>query len=304
MLELWAVPFLIMIGFALKDSINCVGDKQFNELFKYDNLIILNDSVSTINEELSETFNDFIEKPILLNQTSYKVVDDKNSLDIYMIVPEQNDSTFSDYFVLREEESYKALELTDDGVIITPKIKDRFGVKVGDTITIENLDKKQYEVKVIGITENYVSNYIYMSNTYYEKIFNEQIKYNVVVSKNVEDQDKIATELLKSGKILSINFREDLLETANNGVSGLNNIVALLVVISSLLAFTVLYNITSINISERTREIATLKVLGFNDGETNEYIYREITITVIIGIILGLILTPNITWLYYGITRN
>lgn len=281
--------FLIMIGFALKDSINCVGDKQFNELFKYDNLIILNNSVSSMDNDLSDIFDGLIDNPILLNQTSYKVVNDKNSLDIYMIIPEQ--SSFNDYFVLREE-SGKKLILTDEGVIITPKIKDRFNVEVGDTITIENLDKKQVEVKVIGVTENYVSNYIYMSNTYYEKIFNEQVKYNVVVSKNLQDKYKIAMQLLQSDKILSINFREDLLQSANNGVSGLNNIVALLVVISSFLAFTVLYNITSINISERTREIATLKVLGFNDTETNEYIYREITITVIIGIILGLIITP------------
>lgn len=283
--------FLIMIGFALKDSINCVGDKQFNELFKYDNLIILNTNVNSINEELSNTFNNLIKEPLLLNQTSYKVIDQEQSLDIHMIVPETTTSSFNNYFILRDQDNEKEIELTNEGVIITPKISNRFDVEVGDNITIENLDNQKYEVKIIGITENYVSNYIYMSKSYYEEIFGEKIKYNMIVSKNIEEKNKVATELLKSSTILSINFREDLLKTANEGVSGLNNVVVLLVVISSILAFTVLYNLTSINISERIREIATLKVLGFKDSETNEYIYRETIITVIIGIIFGLILT-------------
>lgn len=284
--------FLIMIGFALKDSINCVGDKQFNELFKYDNLMILNENIEALDKELFDTYAGLVDDVVLLNQTAYKVVDKETSLDVYMVIPEASEAGFSDYFILRDEDTKKRLELRDDGVIVTPKISERFGVKIGDTITIENLDQKEFTVKVVGITENYVANYIYMSNSYYEEIFGEKVKYNVVVSKNLESKNTIATELLKSEKILSINFREDLLETANAGVSGLNNIVVLLVIISSLLAFTVLYNLTSINISERTREIATLKVLGFYDGETNEYIYREIMITVIVGIILGLCLTP------------
>lgn len=284
--------FLIMIGFALKDSINSIGDKQYTELFKYDNLMILNNNVTSISNDLNITLDSLIENPLLLNQTSYKVVEQNNSLDIYLLVPESTNEYFYSYFQLRDENSKSSLKLNDEGVIITPKIKKRFNIEVGDTITLENLNKEKYQVKVTGITENYVSNYIYMSKKLYEDIFQKKLSYNVIVSKNLQKQNKIATTLLESNQILSISFADDLLKNANNGVSGLNNIVILLVIISSLLAFTVLYNLTSINISERIREIATLKVLGFKDIESNEYIYRETIITVIIGIILGLIITP------------
>ena len=114
----------------------------------------------------------------------------------------------------------------------------------------------------------------------------------VTSSLNIKDNDEIATKLLDTKEILTISFSDDLLKSANEMVKGLDEVVVLLVVISCMLAITVLYNLTSINISERTREIATLKVLGFRDNESNEYIYRETMITAIIGIILGLIITP------------
>jgi len=130
-----------------------------------------------------------------------------------------------------------------------------------------------------------------MTEKLYKKLFNEEVTYNLIVSKN-KNVDNLAESILNNEKIINISFSEDLLKQANNGINGLNEIVVLLVVISSLLAFTVLYNLTSINISERTREIATLKVLGFTDNEANKYIYIETFVTVIVGIILGMIITP------------
>lgn len=284
--------FLIMIGFGIRDSINTIGDKQYSELFKYDNLIILNNNIKEIDSDLEDVFLEMVDNLVLLNQSSYEVVDKNNSLDIYLVVPEDNDQFYT-YFDLHDvDDNNKNLKLSDEGVIVTPKIRDRFGVEVGDSITLEDQDKNKYKVKIAGITENYVSNYIYMSDELYERVFDKEVSYNVVVSENIEDEEEIAKELLESKRVLSINFSNDLLEDANQGVSGLNNIVILLVVISSMLAFTVLYNLTSINISERTREIATLKVLGFKDMEANEYIYRETIINVIVGIILGLLITP------------
>ena len=218
------------------------------------------------------------------------VVNNEDKLDIYVVVPKEED-LFYDYYVLNDIDKNKKLTFKD-GIIITPKIAERFNVKVGETFTIEDSDKNTYKIKVGGIIENYVSNYIYMSPNQYKKIFKEEPSYNVVVSKNIKDNDEIATKLLDSKKILTISFSDDLLKSANEMVEDLDEVVVLLVVISCMLAITVLYNLTSINISERTREIATLKVLGFRDKESNEYIYRETMITAIIGIILGLIITP------------
>lgn len=284
--------FMIMIGLGLKDSINTVGDKQYGDLTKYDNLMILNNNIKEIDETLKNQLDGLVKDELLLNQSTYKVIDSENSLDIYLITPEKTSDLFYKYFVLKAENSSKKIKLKTAGVVITPKIAERFNVKKGDTITIESSSKKKYDLKVTDITENYVSNYIYMSKEYYEKVFEEEATYNVIVSTNIKNKDKIATKLLEEKAVLSINFREDLLKTANEAVQGLNNIVILLVVISSVLAFTVLYNLTSINISERIREIATLKVLGFTDRESNEYIYRETMVTVIIGIIIGLLITP------------
>ena len=282
--------FLIMLGFALRDSISMVGTKQYSDLIKYDNLIILNKEITKMTDELNLEFSNLISDELLLKQSSYKAISNKDNLDVYVVVPE-DEELFSKYFILKEEDNEKKLSL-DDGVIVTPKIAERFNVKIGEVLTIESSDKTKYKFKINGITENYVSNYIYMTKEKYKEIFREDVTYNVVVSKNIEDSDTIARELLDSGKILSINFSKDLLRTANEMVNGLNEVVVLLVLISCMLAFTVLYNLTSINISERTREIATLKVLGFRDLESNEYIYRETFITVIVGIILGLIITP------------
>lgn len=285
--------FLIMIGLALRDSINTIGSKQYNDLFKYDNLIILNDSVSLTDDLDNEVFTDLIDDVLYLKQESFKAVLDDNSLDIYLVVPD-DEYLFEKYYALPDVNNKERLNLSSDGAIITPKLQKRFDVSVGDYLVIEKSDKKQYKLKVSGVTENYVANYVYMSKELYNKTFNDDLTYNALVSSNLMSEEEIAVKLLDSGKVLSVNFSSDLIQTANNMINGLNEIVVLLVIISSILAFTVLYNLTNINISERTREIATLKVLGFRDLESNAYIYRETLITVIVGIIIGLLITPPI----------
>jgi putative ABC transport system permease protein len=267
-----------------------VGTKQYSDILKYDNLIILNDSVETMTTELKESFDGLIKDELLLNQSTYKVVNNEDKLDIYVVVPEDED-LFYKYFVLNDINKKKKITFKE-GIIITPKIAQRFNLEVGDTFTIEDSNKNTYKIKVGGIIENYVSNYIYMTPSDYKKIFNKDVSYNVVAAKNIKDNDEVAKRLLETKKILTISFSDDLLKSANEMVEGLDEVVVLLVVISCMLAITVLYNLTSINISERTREIATLKVLGFRDNESNQYIYRETLITAVIGIILGLLITP------------
>ncbi len=280
--------FLIFIGFALKDSINGVGDKQYGELFTYDNMIILNNNVKT-SQDMTD-INDKIKNPLLFNQYSYDLkYGDDESLSVYVVIPENNRETFEDYFNLLDNKTGDHLTLNNDGVIITPKIADKLNLEVGDNITIQNEDAEERKIKITGIAENYISNYIYISKDLYNKIFNEDITYNMVASQNKKGTK--AKDILNTGSVMTVNFSDDLKESANNEIKGLNNIVILIVVVSSLLALTVLYNLTSINISERQREIATLKVLGFNGRESNEYIYRETLVVVIIGIIIGLIIS-------------
>ena len=281
--------FLILLGFALRDSIRMVGTKQYNDIVKYDNLIILNKSVDDFSS-LKYDFSGLIEDELLLSQSSYKAVNDEDNLDLYVVVPE-DEELFYKYFILNNKKSGSKLTF-DDGIIITPKIAERFDVEVGEILTIENSNKEKFRIRVGGIIENYVSNYIYMTGDKYLEIFGDDVSYNVVVSKNVGSSDEVARKLLNTGKVVNVSFSKDMLKSANEMVEGLDEVVVLLVVISCMLAITVLYNLTSINISERTREIATLKVLGFKDKESNSYIYRETMITVCFGIILGMLITP------------
>lgn len=278
---------LIFLGFALRDSVNGVGDKQYGEIFKYDNMIVLNSNIKNI-DEVSNIEN-MIKKPLLFNQYSYDLkYGEDSSLSVYVVIPEENNQTFKNYFNLLDNKTGKELSLNNNGVIITPKIADKLELEVGDNLTIQSQNGEEKKVKVESIAENYISNYIYLSKELYKKLFNEDVTYNMIASNN--NKNTKAKDILSSGSVMTINFSEDLMESANKEIKGLNNIVILIVVVSSMLALTVLYNLTSINISEREREIATLKVLGFNGRESNEYIYRETLVIVIIGIIVGLII--------------
>ena len=276
---------LIFLGFALRDSVNGVGDKQYGEIFEYDNMLVLNNNIKTIKQT---NIKDMIKNPLLFNQYSYDLkYGEDDSLSAYVLIPSKM-KTFEEYFNLLDYKSGKKLKLNNDGVIITPKIADKLELEVGDKLTIQSINGEEKKVKIKGIAENYISNYIYISKDLYETLFNEEITYNMIASNN--NSKTKAKDILNSGSVMTINFSNDLMESANKEIKGLNNIVVLIVVVSSMLALTVLYNLTSINISEREREIATLKVLGFNGRESNEYIYRETLVIVIIGIIVGLVI--------------
>ena len=277
---------LIFLGFALKDSVNGVGNKQYGEIFKYDNMLVLNNSIKTIE---NTNIKNMIKNPLLFNQYSNDLKYKKDeTLSAYILIP-NNLNTFKNYFNLLDYKTGNTLKLNNDGVIITPKIADKLELEVGDNLTIQSINGKEKKVKIKGIAENYISNYIYISKDLYENLFNEEITYNMIASDN--NKKTKAKDILNSGSVMTINFSDDLMESANKEIKGLNNIVVLIVIVSSMLALTVLYNLTSINISERQREIATLKVLGFTGRESNEYIYRETLVVVIIGIIIGLIIS-------------
>ena len=283
---------LIMIGFAVQDSINGVGEKQFQEIHQYDNLVVLNHSVTT-HEEVEPIIDGIVTNELLLNQSYYDVIKDGvDNLSVTVLIPEDDVSKFEHYFDLEDNETKEDLTLTDDGVIISNKIADLFSVQVGDTLLLRDSNDTVYQVNVSGVALNFVSNYIYMSKELYESLTGNEISYNSFVSENILEEEEVSTELLNQDEVLSVNLASTLLAKSNGGIEGLNYIIALLVIISCLLCFAVLYNLTSINISERTREIATLKVLGFKDLETNEYIYRETLVTVFVGILLGFCMTP------------
>lgn len=281
---------LLLTGFGIRDSVTPISKKQYGEIFKYDDLIVLDEPINNIDDNLKTLLdNEKVENPTLINQSSFTFEYGEKNLEAYLIVPSNIDE-FYNYFNLNSIVNDNTATLNDDGAIVTQKLASLLDLSIGDTFKIRDTNNVLYILKVADIVENYSLHYIYVTNNYYKDIFNEDISYNMIVSNNSADENVMANNLIAHDNISYISFTSDSLNTFNNLIAGLNRIVYLIIVASSLLALIVLYNLTTINISERTREIATLKVLGFYSREVNTYIYRETICLTILGIFIGLIL--------------
>nr|WP_242835616.1 ABC transporter permease [Ruminiclostridium josui] len=296
---------LLLVGFGLRDSMNGVAEKQYGEIFRYDNMFVLKNEIKNIQGDLENLLTrEQIKEPLLLKQTALKCETKNKSYDAFLIVP-ANEDTFYKYFNLKNPYAGEQIALNDSGVIITQKLSDVYNAEKGDTITVKDAENNSYKLTVSGVAENYTADYIYMNNQMYNKIFGKAASYNAIVSNHASSDEKaFAKRLIDSGLVLNVVFNGDLIKKVLDHNESLNSIILLIVVVASLLAIIVLYNLTAINISERTREIATLKVLGFTDEETNGYIYREAFILTIVSIVIGLILGVYIHGLVIDVIRE
>lgn len=281
---------LILLGFGIRDGIHTIGEKQYQECDHYDAMIILNNSVARETKPLKQLFKNKLTSHVYAYLAANTYNYGQKEASFYTMALSKKTSLIS----FQDAKTKKALKLNDHGAIITQKMAELLNVHTGDTFTFKDSEGQSYQIKVSGICINYVSNYAYMTKDYAKKVYHKNVRYNTVLANTKMNHHHLTEHLLKSDAILSVQYSDQLVQKANNAISGLDEIVVMLVVISSLLAFSVLYNLTSINISERTREIATLKVLGFKGSETNAYIDRETIIAMVIGIILGLITTTLI----------
>ena len=288
----------------MKDSINGVAQKQYGGIFKYNDSIVLKNETQTISGDLKSLLTkEQIQNPLLIRQSAFTCGSGGKTLDAYLVVPE-SEETFTDYFSLKNTSNGTDIKLNDNGVIISQKLSEVYNIGEGDTIKLKDADNNSYTLPVAGVTENHLQNYIYMSKGLYSKVFGKPASYNMIVSDETGNEKMLAEHLIESGLVVNVNFKDDILQQAIEGDKSLNDVVILLVCVAVLLAVIVLYNLTSINISERKREIATLKVLGFTDGETNEYIYREAFILTLISIGMGLILGTGVHRLVMGIIQQ
>lgn len=273
---------LLLTGFGIKDSISKILDIQYGEIEKYDSMLFLNESVTEENVEINNLLaNNNIENPLYAHMETLTFAANNKNIDVYSLAFLDND--ISNYYDLLDLDG-NPLSLDDEGAIVTEKIADILNVDVGDTITLRDNNNEIYVIKISGISRNYINNYVYMNTNYYNLVFGD-ISYNTIIA-NINDS---GDTLLASDYFSNIQYTEDSVSTLQDIFDSMNHIVFLIIGFSSVLAITVLYNLTTINISERTREIATLKVLGFNDKEISMYVYRETIILTIIGIIIGLL---------------
>ena len=286
---------LILAGFGLKDSISKILPYQYEKIFNYDMQVTLKDSLeeSQIQNVLTNfDNNEQIIEIIETNMLSGTAKNEDVEKEIQIIIPKENNG-LNDFINLIDVDTEEKVELQDDGVFITDKLAELLGVKEGDTITLENTDNEPKEFKVSKIVENYVSHYVYMSRNVYEQNYEEQYKTNVILIKDnnlTEDQEQeLSRQLLGQNEISTITLTSTIMRTLDDTMNSLNYVVLILIVSAGLLAFVVLYNLSNVNISERIRELATIKVLGFYDKEVYNYVSRETILLTLIGILLGLV---------------
>ena len=283
---------LMLVGFGIQDSISDIAAIQYRELQHYDGMVI-EDSDAT-EEEHAELFeymkeNEQIAHCNRVQMTKISAPKGSSNISIYLFVPESL-SEFARDVTLKNRITGETYELTDEGAAISEKTASLLGLKVGDMIPLKKGDK-EYKVRVAVITENYMSHYLYMTPRVYEQTFGEMPEYeNIVFTMQEDCKDDLemaGTRILANPGALSISYTSSLASQVDRMLSTLDAVILVLIVSAGMLAFVVLYNLNNINSTERQRELATLKVLGFYDGEVSQYVLRENVILTVLGIMFG-----------------
>lgn len=286
---------LIVTGFGIRDSIRAIMPDQYEKVFNYDLQINLKADLDKKQKQdfiNSLTNDDKIEKLSETYMSSISAINENVEENVQIIVP-NNNSDFNTLINLTDVKSKNNLSLPEDGVLLTDKAAQLLGIEAGDTITLKDTDENETNVKVTNIVENYVYHYIYMSKSMYENLYGKSFDSNVILTKDFnldnETEDNFVKDLMNMPEVASVTRISTAMNMMNDTMKSLNYVVVILIVSAGLLAFVVLYNLSNVNISERIRELATIKVLGFYDKEVYLYITRETIILTAIGLVLGLV---------------
>ncbi len=304
---------LLLCGLGMNDTISSVVKNQYGEIFKYN----ISYSYATANNSLmpstttKDDEEDIFDKRIALNElvSNSDIVDSYTHIGSISITAENKNANngnneavtlyvtedaknLTNYIVLRNRTSGDPLELTDNGIIITEKLADRLDVSVGDSIDVTS-NAMTKKLEVVGITENYVYHYAYMTQAAYKETFWYTVDQNTVLI-NVKDDttdkqyEELVTQISDSPAASGVMALNSVADSFDEQFTSLTQIVILIIISAAMLAFVVLYNLTNINVSERLREIATIKVLGFKNKEVAIYVYSENLILTLMGAFIGL----------------
>lgn len=282
---------LLLTGFGLNDSVSEILSRQFDLIDKYDTSITLSGGgVSGGLQKLLDNRSNFAAwQRVYLKQEDVKT--GGGTVSAYLYVPE-NAARLSAFINLRDRRSGRPVAFGDDSVVLTEKLAKQLGVKAGDSVTIRSAAGKPVALRVTGVTENYIYHYVYVAPRLYKSLLGEVPDYNgvqaVCMRQGAAVRQALQNEALSQADVATYVYTADLRDRNQNMVHSVNMVVLVLIISAAMLAFIVLYNLTNINVTERVREIATIKVLGFYDGEVNAYIYRETILLTLIGCVLGL----------------
>lgn len=280
---------LLVTGFSLNKSNEVTVEKQFDKLLRYDAMVIFNDNVDKETDDAyTKMLSELEEYESSLDIQQEAITFSKegmNKQSAMMYVPKEMDA-LSSFVLLNNRETGDAYELSDTGIVISEQLAKLLDASVGDMVALKDADENLYEVKVEHIAENYFEHYIYMSPTYYEKIFKKDINFNAqLLNLKTYEKEEIQKALMNADKVMNVTLMSEMKDTS--GDSSLKVVMIFIIASSGCLAFVVLYNLININVSERIRELSTIKVLGFFDNEVTLYIFRENIILTLLGILTG-----------------
>lgn len=288
---------LMLTGFGIKDSVVDIPNAQFKGIFKYDSAITLTNTNELENIEKYLNDNEDIEEYTKICASAGKLEKNNINCNTNVFISESLDNYENAYNLINYQTGEK-IKLNSNGIVITDKAADMLGVTYGDYVTFIDGDDVRYEFKVENITKNHVGHYIYMTKDFYQENV-KQYKTNMIYINtkdiSIERQNDISRDILKFDGVASVTIIDTLMKTVSDMLNTMNYVVVILIVASALLAFVVLYSLANINIAERQREIATLKVLGFYDREVDNYINKENIIFTILGVIIGLVFGTFLT---------
>lgn len=288
---------ILFAGFSVKGSISKINEKQFENIIKYDMIVVQNDD---LDEEAKTEFNNLLNSEEIKSYSSAyyeevtKVAGKNNDTQsIKLIIPE-NDEDFNQYISLADRKSQEKIELQDDGIVISERLSKLLNISKGDEITFTDSSNKERTAKVSGICEMYAGHFIFMNTTEYKNAYQKDCESNAKLlllnDSSTENTNSQAAKFMELSAVKGIVQNTTLYNQINTIVNSLNQIMIVLIIVASMLAVVILYNLTNINVAERIRELCTIKVLGFYDNEVTMYIYKETIFLSIIGVIVGWII--------------
>ncbi len=283
---------LLLVGFGLSDSIAAITKNQYKKIYTYDATVFFDEDNRHLQEDMKKVSKkEGISSSMEMRVISMTVEHKKKSKTATVEVP-MNRKELNSYVHFQNRTSGESYELGKEGAIVTEKMASLLDIKVGDTISLKEGDTKTVKVKVFAIMENYLNHAVFLSKQQYEKLYKEKMTYNALICKTKSKQksweDNLSQDLLKLKSVNSISYVSEVEKEMADMLGNLDIVVFVLIFSAGLLAFVVLYNLNNINIEERRRELATIKVLGFYQRELAAYVYRENILLTLIGIFVGI----------------
>ena len=290
---------LLLTGFGLKDSIKDIVNIQFNEIYKYDLTILTTKDYAANSDEILNNYLNNVNNWMYFSSENAKIYNGNKNNSVSLLVPE-NESELNKYVVFRNRKSKKEFFI-NNGLVLSEKLAEELGVKVGDIVTIENENGVKGKVEVEGITENYIQSFAYVTKDAYKKMFNVTPTFKLIYCNTNDSSDEALSEVLKSESVMYARSSSSIQNTFSETIKSIDKVILVLILAAGLLCVVVEYNLTNVNVCERKKELSTMRVLGFYNHEVDNYIFRETNLLSIFGGLVGLLIG---IWLHSFVVKT